>query len=166
MSKAIEQTMENLPHGTRRLAAQLRTSVGFENLWRVLTDYDRLSEFIPNLAESKVISRNGNKVELAQVGSQDFLGFSFSAEVLLEFEEEPSKGRLKFHLLEGDFRRFDGSWILQELPNGNGSSLIYELTVQGCFGMPISLIEQRLRRDLTINLIAVENAALNYRNAH
>ena len=40
--RTIEQTMENLSGGTRRLAAQLTTSASFDSLWSVLTDYDRL----------------------------------------------------------------------------------------------------------------------------
>ena len=39
--KTIEQTMEKLSGGTRRLAAQLTTSASFESLWNVLTDYDQ-----------------------------------------------------------------------------------------------------------------------------
>ena len=38
--------MERLPHGTRRLAVQLRTPIKESLLWDVLTDYDKLSEFI------------------------------------------------------------------------------------------------------------------------
>ncbi|PTT87559.1 oligoketide cyclase, partial [Pseudomonas sp. HMWF031] len=39
----IEQTMERLPQGVRRLAVQLRTSVPVPDLWSVLTDYEALS---------------------------------------------------------------------------------------------------------------------------
>ena len=38
--RTIEQTMEKLTGGTRRLAAQLTTSASFDSLWSVLTDYD------------------------------------------------------------------------------------------------------------------------------
>ena len=38
--RTIEQTMEKLSGGTRRLAAQLTTSASFDSLWSVLTDYD------------------------------------------------------------------------------------------------------------------------------
>ena len=41
----------------------------------------------------------------------------------------------------------------------DGSSLLYELTVQGCLGMPIGLIEERLRDDLSSNLNAVVQEA-------
>ena len=43
--------MERLPQGTRRLAVQLRTPLGLDLLWNVLTDYDQLSNFIPNLEQ-------------------------------------------------------------------------------------------------------------------
>tara|TARA_Y100001968_G_scaffold330133_1_gene381148 strand:- start:79 stop:651 length:573 start_codon:yes stop_codon:yes gene_type:complete len=157
--QTIEQTMEVLPNGTRRLAAQLRTQNPFQELWQILTNYDQLSEFIPNLSKSEVIFRDGNEIHLKQVGSQDFFGFKFSAEVLLRLVEDKSNGILRFDLLKGDFRRFEGSWNLRELPNEKYTLLLYELTVQGCIGMPVSLIEQRLRKDLKDNLLAVKEAA-------
>ena len=46
-----------------------------------------------------------------------------------------------------------------KVDEGNGSCLLYELTVQGCIGMPVGLIEARLREDLKNNLLAVEKAA-------
>ncbi len=158
--QTIRQTMERLPSGTRRLAAQLRTSISHEALWEVLTDYDHLSDFIPNLTSSSVIARNGNRVQLKQIGSQRLMGFKFSAQVEIELIEDKKNGQLKFNLVKGDFRRFEGLWKLTKLPNNNGTCLLYDLTVQGCVGMPVSLIEQRLRDDLTANLLAVENAAL------
>ena len=62
-----------------------------------------------------------------------------------------------WHTVGSDFRRFEGSWRVRSLPDG--SSLLYELTVQGCLGMPIGLIEERLRDDLSSNLRAVEQEA-------
>ncbi len=150
--------MESLPNGTRRLAVQLRTPIKMSVLWSVLTDYDQLSQFIPNLESSTLISRTGNTVQLIQVGTQKLMGLRFTAQVQLELTEEPAESMLRFHLLKGDFRRFEGAWKMQELPEG--TSLLYELTVQGCMGMPIALIEQRLREDLSANLLAVENEAL------
>lgn len=156
--QTIEQTMERLPQGTRRLAVQLRTPLGLDLLWNVLTDYDQLSNFIPNLSSSSVVSRQNNCVHLAQVGSQQLLGLKFSAQVELELTEHRPEGLLRFRMIKGDFRRFEGSWRLQALPDG--TSLLYDLTVQGCMGMPVGLIEQRLRTDLSDNLLAVEQEAL------
>ena len=154
---AIEQTMERLPQGVRRLAVQLRTAIPVSVLWEVLTDYDQLDRFIPNLSTSELVLRDGETVRVLQVGSQQLLGLRFSAQVLLELKEELPDGVLRFRMLNGDFRRFEGSWQMREVPDG--SSLLYELTVQGCLGMPIGLIEERLRDDLSSNLRAVEQEA-------
>ncbi|WP_353292688.1 SRPBCC family protein [Synechococcus sp. M16CYN] len=145
--------MERLPQGVRRLAAQLRTPLSFEELWGVLTDYENLSAFIPNLSSSRLIQRDGDTVWLQQVGSQQLLGLRFSAQVQLELTEFRSKGLLSFKMVKGDFRRFEGSWQVCKL--SDGCSLVYGLTVQGCIGMPIALIEERLRDDLSSNLRAV-----------
>ena len=112
--RTIEQTMEKLTGGTRRLAAQLTTSASFDSLWNVLTDYDRLNLYIPNLLSSKKIYQKNNHVKLKQVGAQDFLGMKFSAEVTIDLFEDKELGLLKFTLIKGDFRKFEGSWKIQK----------------------------------------------------
>ncbi len=155
--------MERLPHGTRRLAAQLRTKLKTDEIWSVLTDYENLNKFIPNLSSSQLIYKEANKVRLKQVGCQEFIGFKFSAEVQIELIESLEHGKIDFHQIKGDFRRFEGAWTVHSDSDQNGSYLLYELTVQGCIGMPVALIEHRLREDLTTNLLAVEDEALNRR---
>ena len=157
--RTIEQTMEKFPGGTRRLAAQLTTTATFESLWNVLTDYDRLNLYIPNLLLSKKIYKKNNNVHLKQIGAQDFLGIKFSAEVTIDLFEEKELGLLKFSLIKGDFRKFEGSWRIKKNKDNSKNSLIYDLTVQGCQWMPIGMIEKRLKNDLSENLIAVDKQA-------
>ena len=157
--KTIEQTMEKLSDGARRLAAQLTTTASFNSLWSVLTDYDRLNIFIPNLLSSKKYYRKEGNVHVRQVGSQDFLGLKFSAEVFLDLYEEKENGLIRFNLIKGDFRKFEGYWKIQSIANSDKNSLIYDLTVKGCQWMPIGMIEKRLKRDLSDTLIAVEKQA-------
>tara|TARA_Y100000589_G_C26851569_1_gene506170 strand:- start:29 stop:562 length:534 start_codon:yes stop_codon:yes gene_type:complete len=157
--KTIEQTMEKLSDGARRLAAQLTTTATFNSLWNVLTDYDRLNTFIPNLLASKQLYKNKNNFHIKQVGSQDFLGLKFSAEVVLDLYEEKDLGLIKFNLMKGDFRKFEGYWKIQSIKDTDKNSLIYDLTVKGCQWMPIGMIEKRLKRDLSENLIAVDKQA-------
>lgn len=154
----IQQEMERLPQGTRRLAVRLRVDLDPAWLWAVLTDYAHLSRFIPNLETSRLLWRRGNVVGLEQVGSQSFMGLRFKAQVQLELTEELEQRRLSFVMIKGDFRRFEGIWQIGH--DRSGTTLLYELTVQGCVGMPIALIEQRLRDDLATNLRAVQQEAL------
>lgn len=153
----IQQEMERLPQGARRLAVQLRTALDPQWLWAVLTDYDNLSRFIPNLASSRLLWRRGCTVGLEQVGSQSFCGLRFTAKVEIELEEDRAAGHLRFQMTRGDFRRFEGSWAMRS--DERGTALVYELTVQGRPGMPIALIEQRLRDDLANNLRGVQQEA-------
>ena len=94
---------------------------------------------------------------LEQVGSQMFCGLRFTAKVEIELEEDRPATQLRFRMVRGDFRRFEGSWALHH--DGVATSLLYELTVQGKPGMPIALIEQRLRDDLANNLRGVQQEA-------
>ena len=98
-------------------------------------------------------------MHLRQVGAQDFLGMKFSAEVTIDLIENKELGLLKFNLIKGDFRKFEGSWKIQNIKNTSKNSLIYDLTVQGCQWMPIGMIEKRLKKDLSENLIAVDRQA-------
>ena len=163
--RTIEQTMEKLSGGTRRLAAQLTTSASFDSLWNVLTDYNRLNLYIPNLLSSKIIYQKNNNVHLKQVGAQDFLGMKFSAEVTIDLMEHKELGLLTFNLIKGDFRKFEGSWTIKNIKNTSKNSLIYDLTVQGCQWMPIGMIEKRLKKDLSENLIAVDKQAKSSRRS-
>ncbi len=153
----IQQDMERLPQGVRRLAVQLRQDLDAQWLWAVLTDYANLSRFIPNLASSRQLWRRGTRVGLEQVGTQQFCGLRFSARVELELEEDHTARELRFQMVRGDFRRFEGAWRIA--CSGSVTALLYELTVQGKPGMPIGLIEQRLRDDLANNLRGVQQEA-------
>ena len=153
----IQQEMERLPQGARRLAVQLSLSPDPQCLWSVLTDYGNLNNYIPNLASSRQLWRRGNVVGLEQVGTQQFCGLRFSARVELELVEDRDAGVLSFSMCRGDFRRFEGCWQIGRA--GESTRLLYELTVQGRPGMPIGLIEQRLREDLANNLRGVQREA-------
>ncbi len=154
----IQQEMERLEQGTRRLAVLLRLTLEPDWIWAVLTDYGNLDRFIPNLMSSRQLWRQGNRVALEQVGSQQFCGLRFSARVELELEEDPAAGELRFRMLSGDFRRFEGTWRVD--CDEISTRLLYDLTVQGKPGMPIGLIEQRLQQDLACNLRGVQQEAV------
>jgi len=159
----IQQEMERLPAGMRRLAVQLRLAVDAQWVWAVLTDYDNLHRFIPNLASSRQIWRRSNLVAVEQMGTQQFCGLRFSARVTLELEEDRPAGLLAFRMLDGDFRCFQGAWMVGS--DATSSWILYDLTVQGKPGMPIGLIEQRLQEDLASNLRGVQQEAMRRANA-
>ena len=57
--------------------------------WEVLTDFDHMADFVPNLESSRIVSRSGNVLQVAQKGKADFGPFSFRFESERRLELKP-----------------------------------------------------------------------------
>src|SRR6185503_2125069 len=71
------------------VVASADLAVGVARAWEVLTAYDRFTEFVPNLQESRVVSREGAQAVVEQKGSARFLIFTYPIEVRLTVTETP-----------------------------------------------------------------------------
>src|SRR3954469_19139275 len=58
-------------------------------IWEVLTRYEQLPRFIPGIAKSVVLSRQGSNVTVEQSGEARFLVFSFPINIRLDVSENP-----------------------------------------------------------------------------
>ncbi|PSO50576.1 MAG: cyclase [Cyanobacteria bacterium SW_9_44_58] len=144
---------EEVAKRQRRIISQIAIAHPRESIWQVLTDYESLPEFIPNLEKSERLEPpEQDKVRLEQVGKQRFMKMNFSARVVLDLTEIPPE-RIDFEMVEGDFKAFSGYWALQ--PNDNATALIYSIFVWPIRTMPVTLIERRLSQDLSLNLVAI-----------
>jgi carbon monoxide dehydrogenase subunit G len=56
-----------LGNNTRKVEAKIAIHAPLEAVWGVLTDYDRLADHIPGLAESQVLERRPRGARLMQV---------------------------------------------------------------------------------------------------
>ena len=149
---------EKLQGRNRRICASISIPCSAEQLWQVLTDYDNLASFIPNLAASRRLGDSESGTLLEQVGSQCFLNIKFCARVVLNMVEQ-FPHHLGFTMVEGDFKSFEGAWKLE--PIGDElTNLIYELNICPPRAIPVLLIERHLCRDLTQNLQAIRQQAM------
>lgn len=74
----------------------------------MLTDYERLPEFVPNLEScvQEPCGRSGRK-RLRQRGCSQSLFWRLEAEAVLEVEETETGGgqrEIRFNIVEGDFK--------------------------------------------------------------
>ncbi|MFE4107792.1 SRPBCC family protein [Almyronema epifaneia] len=158
----VEVVTEKLQGRQRRICAKIHIPQSLEQVWRVLTDYEHLSDFIPNLSKSVRLAAPEGKIRLEQIGTQCFLNIQFCARVVLDMEEN-YPNELGFSMVEGDFKSFRGCWRLvpaDEAEGANHTYLCYELTVQPPLAMPVALIEKHIRHNLIQNLTAIRQQAI------
>jgi hypothetical protein len=87
----IERTSPN----SRRIFGDITINAPIQDVWSILTDYNRLAIHVPNLVESKIERplNNGNmgdgqyQCRLYQKGAQKIIGFEFGASVTMDMRE-------------------------------------------------------------------------------
>ncbi|MEC4815077.1 MAG: SRPBCC family protein [Scytonema sp. PMC 1069.18] len=152
----VEVQIKKIAERQRQITATIQIPDSVEKVWKVLTDYETLPDFVPNLAKSRLLEHPKGGIRLEQVGSQRFLRFNFCARVVLDIEEHFPK-EIYFSMVEGDFRDFSGSWQLQPcVPQEDwGTCLCYTVKVWPKVTMPVGMIERRLSEDMQTNLLAI-----------
>ncbi|NEQ43076.1 MAG: cyclase [Leptolyngbya sp. SIOISBB] len=151
---------EKLPQRHRRILASISIPCSVEQVWDILTDYDNLSNFIPNLTVSRRLETDSSRTLLEQVGTQCFLNIQFCARVVLDMAEQ-FPNRIGFSMVEGDFKAFEGVWKLDpDESSDHVTRLNYEITVCAPRAIPTMLIERHLCHDLTQNLQAIRQYAI------
>ena len=158
----IEVQVEQVSSRQRQISAKIPISQATEQVWQVLTDYEALADFIPNLSKSQRLEHPTGGIRLEQIGTQRLLRFNFSARVVLDLEEK-YPDEITFNLVEGDLKDFSGSWRLQ--PDCQSEQVVTNLFYTVCVlpkrTMPISIIERRLSNDLRLNLLAIRQRVNN-----
>ncbi|NLD53440.1 MAG: hypothetical protein GX652_02100 [Burkholderiaceae bacterium] len=82
-----------------------------ELAFEVLTDYDRMDQFIPGMIESTVASRSDNGAIVDQVAEEGVLFFRQRVAVRLEIGETPPS-MITLRALAGSFRQFEGTYAV------------------------------------------------------
>lgn len=156
----VNVTTERLEGRQRQISATIQIPYSVEHVWQILTDYESLADFIPNLTASRQVEHPQGGIRIEQIGAQCWLNLKFCARVVLDMVEQ-FPGRIDFQMVEGDFNAFSGSWQLQPITiSGQPSTnLSYTLVVLPKRTMPIGIIERHLRHNLVNNLAAIRQRA-------
>lgn len=124
-------------------------NVSPEIAWAVLTDYNNLSRFVPDMSMSRLLSAPGEPVRVEQKGKEGLLSFVFPEEVVLAIEEQPIH-RIRFRAVSGTVKSMQGEWLI--IDEGNSVSVLYSAkVVAGRLVPPLlseSLLEKRLKEKM------------------
>lgn len=95
---------------------QIITKGKTEMAWSVLTDYANFKNFLPNIADSKLIKEEGVIKTFEQVNVVDLwlVTKKFTVQIAAT-ENRPQK--IDFQLVKGDLGKLKGTWSIKTLPN-------------------------------------------------
>ncbi|MYN01310.1 cyclase/dehydrase [Pseudoduganella sp. DS3] len=123
-------------------------------VWRILTTYDRMEEFVPDLASCRVLSRNGNEVIIEQFGTARFLFMSRSIHLVVRATEQPMSS-IDIALVSGDMKHYEARWELIPIPETGGTRVIYSGRLMPNFYVPGILGTNIIRGDIERMMHAV-----------
>jgi carbon monoxide dehydrogenase subunit G len=93
-----------------------------QQAWDVLTDYDHMANFFPNLRTSRVVERTGNRIRIEQTGSVSYGPLSFPFESMREIELSPYR-EIRSRAIGGSLRKGDATTRL--IPEGASTRIVY-----------------------------------------
>jgi carbon monoxide dehydrogenase subunit G len=130
--------------GVYSVAARFRVPQPPAVALAVLTDYERIPQFMPGVETSVVIERVPGRAVVEQDAVSRMMMFTKRVHLVLEVVERADA--LEFRDRSGrSFVRYEGAWRLCE---GDGGTWIsYELTAQPAFDVPDFLLKRLLKRD-------------------
>ncbi|KAF7818062.1 polyketide cyclase/dehydrase and lipid transporter [Senna tora] len=168
--------VKKLEKNSRRILSRIPIDAPLATVWNILTDYERLADFIPGLAVNQLLEKGDNYARLFQVGQQDLaFGLKFNAKGIVdcyekELESLPSgmKRDIEFKMAEGDFQLFEGKWSILQSNDGSceesegqetKTTLSYIVDVKPKLWLPVRLIEGRLCSEIKTNLVSIRDEA-------
>ena len=92
-------------------------NVDTATVWRVLTDYDRYPEFIPDLRTSRIVARHGANVTVEQSGDAALWLFKWPLNITFEINELPPNG-LQSRAVAGSLRALASNYTLTTVAAG------------------------------------------------
>ena len=112
--------------------------------YAVLTDYEGIPRYMPDVRTSSVVERGDDRAVIEQEAIARFMLFSKRVHLVLEVKEE--QGTIRFRDRCGkSFTRYEGAWTMGE--TDGQTDITYVLTAQPSFDVPEILLKRLLKRD-------------------
>ncbi|WP_235943402.1 SRPBCC family protein [Zoogloea dura] len=101
--------------------------------WAVLTDFEHMASFVPNLTRSQVLSSQGNLLQISQKGIARYGPFSTEFESIRDIQLTP-KREIRAHGSGGNVRQMES--LMQVEAADEGTRLRYHAEVLPGFWFP------------------------------
>jgi len=142
--------------GQETVTARALVHANVQQVWRVLTDFEKLVDVVPNLIECEEIpTSNPKSRRLRQSAGLKCSWWKLQAHALLEIqfkENSPRSKELKFRMIEGDFREYHGRFLVEADPSGLASVLVFDAVIEPLESIPQMLFTHAVQIWLPFNL--------------
>lgn len=134
-----------------------------DDVWNILTDYDHLISYYPNVKDFKILSETGDKKKVwFSVASLCGL---WKFEYVLSMHENKPHHRIEWQRDSGAFKVNEGSWVLQPIDDGARTLVTYSKHMDGGLLMPKVILNNELRKTMpqvisNLNLAVIKSKKL------
>lgn len=126
--------------------------------WEVLTDFDHMAEFVPNLESSRILGRDADSITFAQKGRIKFGIFSFGFESERRVEMRPREGILLARALSGTAKHMASEMRLTS--DSGGTRLDYRVEMIPGRWYPSSFGVSGMRHEMAEQFTAIAGEML------
>jgi hypothetical protein len=130
--------------GVYRVTAAFAVNESPQDVIAVLTDYESISKYLPDVQVSRVIERTPSGAIVEQQAVSKFMLFSKSVHLVLDVREEAAA--IRFHDRCGkSFSLYEGAWLISQ--HDSLTVVDYQLSAKPSFDAPAFVLKRLLKRD-------------------
>lgn len=137
-----------------RIQATIEADAPVGLCFAVLSDFDRLSDFIPGMQSSRVVSLPGEPLLIRQVGRTKLAFSEYALDVTLAVAVDPPR-EIAFRRVAGNLRRMEGRW--QIAGDGARCRIDYRADIEPGFWVPPLIGPLLMRNQVTRQVDGLES---------
>lgn len=148
----------DLENGVTAVIGKIYINASAKNIWAAITDYNNQKHFVPKLIDSGLISDNGREQVMFEKGKTGYLFFKKTVYIKLSIRGDYPQ-RLSFRQIEGDFKIYEGDWLIDRAPDDKGFVLTFQAKIKPNFFAPPMFVRKVQEHDLPMVLTAMKKRA-------
>lgn len=130
--------------GVFSVSAAFAVTESPQSVIAVLTDYERIPRFMPDMQVSKVLERTAGGAVVEQQAISRFMLFSKTVHLVLDVQE--SDGGIRFRDRSGkSFESYHGAWTISQ--HDSLTVVDYQLSARPSFDVPVFMLKRLMKRD-------------------
>jgi hypothetical protein len=134
------------------VTAQMFAPVTQAIAWDVLTDFNNMAGWVPNVRESRIVKQADKQMTIEQSGTAKFAGLSFPYTSVREIVTDPQTSILSTQV-KGSMRRQQSTMKLSA--EGDGTGMLYKLEIEPSLIASTVMSQDLLKRNIEEEFTAI-----------